>query len=89
MEMTDRQSQDLSSSSVVFKVSNQADIAEDELPHIFDKFYRVPHSDPWKRGGTGLGLALVEKLVEQIRGKIEVSSADGWTHFMVSITHHP
>lgn len=81
------QIQNLSSSSVAFKVSNQADISEDELPQIFDKFYRIPHSDPWKQGGTGLGLALVEKLVDQIQGTIEVSSADGWTHFIVSIAH--
>ena len=75
-------------SSVIFKVSNQADISAEELPHIFDKFYRIPHSDPWKQGGTGLGLALVQKLVEQIQGTISVSSADGWTHFMIMVAHH-
>lgn len=74
--------------SVIFTVSNQAEIADDELPHIFDKFYRVPHSDPWKQGGTGLGLALVQKLVEQIQSTIKVTSADGWTHFSVTVTHH-
>ena len=69
----------------VFTVSNQAAIPAEELPHIFDKFYRIPHSDPWKQGGTGLGLALVQKLVEQLQGIVEVSSDDGWTHFTISI----
>ena len=36
-------------------------IPVDEQERIFDKFYRVPSADPWKQGGTGLGLALVKK----------------------------
>ena len=39
------------------------EISPAELPRIFDKFYRIPQNDPWKHGGTGLGLALVKKLV--------------------------
>ncbi len=66
-------------------VSNQTEIPAAELPHIFDKFYRVPHADPWKQGGTGLGLALVKKLVNQLNGTIHVESADGWTQFAISI----
>ncbi|MGL6137732.1 MAG: CBS domain-containing protein, partial [Planktothrix sp.] len=49
-------------------IRNQAEIPEQELPRIFEKFYRVPNSDPWKQGGTGLGLALVQKLVAQLNG---------------------
>ncbi|MEB3886841.1 CBS domain-containing protein [Lyngbya sp. CCY1209] len=66
-----------------FKIANQAEIPEKELPRIFDKFYRVQNADPWKQGGTGLGLALVEKLVEQLDGKIRVTSQDCWTTFTV------
>jgi signal transduction histidine kinase len=54
-----------------FEVSNQAEIPTTEIPHIFDKFYRVPNADPWKQGGTGLGLTLVKKLVEQLGEKLE------------------
>ncbi|MEI2423108.1 HAMP domain-containing sensor histidine kinase [Arthrospira platensis SPKY2] len=65
------------------QIANQAEIPEQELPRIFDKFYRVQNADPWKQGGTGLGLALVEKLIEQLNGKIEVTSQNGWTTFTI------
>ncbi|NEO01578.1 MAG: GAF domain-containing sensor histidine kinase, partial [Moorea sp. SIO3I7] len=70
---------------VIFKISNQAEIADTELPHIFDKFYRIPNADPWKRGGTGLGLALVKELVKQLDGIIQVESSQRWTTFTVQI----
>lgn len=54
-----------------------------ELPRIFDKFYRVPCSDPWRQGGTGLGLALVQKLLWHIGGQIEVNSESLETSFKV------
>ncbi|NJR64693.1 MAG: HAMP domain-containing histidine kinase [Leptolyngbyaceae cyanobacterium CRU_2_3] len=72
-------------SEVTFQISNQAMIAADELPKIFDKFYRCPHSDPWSQGGTGLGLALVQKLVEQLQGTLQAQSAEGWTQFTVTL----
>ncbi|MEB3355530.1 MAG: GAF domain-containing protein [Synechococcales bacterium] len=68
---------------------NQAEIPASELPHIFEKFYRVPNADPWKQGGTGLGLALVQKLVEQLGGSIYVESKDGWTTFTVTVPNLP
>ncbi len=70
---------------VVFTVSNQAEIPAAVLSRIFEKFYRVPHADPWKQGGTGLGLALVQKLVKQLGGTIQVESDGGWTTFTVEI----
>jgi signal transduction histidine kinase len=70
---------------IIFQVSNQADISQEELPKIFDKFYRCLRADPWSQGGTGLGLALVEKLVEHLQGTIQVESAEGWTTFEVTL----
>jgi len=64
-----------------FEIANPAQIPADQLPHLFNKFYRVPSGDPWKRGGTGLGLALVKKLLEQLGGKIGVTSQAGTTTF--------
>ncbi|MGQ9872219.1 MAG: PAS domain-containing protein [Leptodesmis sp.] len=61
------------------------EISREELNRIFDKFYRIPNNDPWKHGGTGLGLALVKKLVESLGGTIQVSSADRQTRFVVEL----
>ncbi len=70
---------------IKFLISNPSEIPESELPKIFTKFYRVPNADPWKQGGTGLGLALVKKLVEQLNGNILVTSSNGWTTFAVEL----
>lgn len=70
---------------IVFTVANQADIPAAELPHLFDKFYRVPNADPWKQGGTGLGLALVRGLVQHLGGSIDIDSQDGWTTATVAL----
>ena len=66
-------------------VNTGVEIPQDELPRIFDKFYRVPSADPWKQGGTGLGLALVQKLVLHIDGVIQVTSGDKQTCFTIKL----
>ena len=68
-----------------FKISNEADIPASEIPRMFEKFYRIPRSDPWQQGGTGLGLALIKKLVETLDGWIEADSQDGWTVLTVHL----
>ncbi|MBD2211833.1 response regulator [Nostoc linckia FACHB-104] len=59
------------------------EIPSEEIPRIFDKFYRIPNHDPWKYSGTGLGLALVKKLVAQINGTIIAESSNNQTQFLV------
>jgi signal transduction histidine kinase len=56
-----------------------------EQSRIFEPFYRIPQSDRWQNDGTGLGLALVKKLVEYLQGTIEVTSSQGWTTFTVKL----
>lgn len=50
-----------------------------ELPRIFNRFYRIPTSNPWRHGGTGLGLALVQKRVIQLGGTIQAQSQNNVT----------
>ncbi len=61
------------------------EIPEVELPRIFDKFYRVPSADPWQQGGTGLGLALVRKLLWHLGGEVTVTSQGQKTCFTVTL----
>nr|WP_228035558.1 GAF domain-containing protein [Oculatella sp. LEGE 06141] len=72
-------------SVLIITVQNTAAIAARELPRIFEKFYRIPKLDPWKHGGTGLGLALVQGLVEQMQGNLQVESQNGWTTFTLQL----
>ncbi len=71
---------------VVLTVSNTGiEIPEAQLTRIFEKFYRIPSSDYWMQGGTGLGLALVQKLVEQLGGEIRVESRSMETAFTIEL----
>ncbi|HYW22377.1 MAG TPA: ATP-binding protein [Nodularia sp. (in: cyanobacteria)] len=60
-------------------------IAVEEQSRIFQVFYRIPQSDRWQHGGTGLGLAVVKKLVEYLKGTITVTSTEDWTRFTLQL----
>lgn len=71
-------------SMMAIQVSNTGiEIPHEECDRIFDKFYRIPSNDPWKHGGTGLGLALVKRLVEHLRGTIHAFSANQQVHMLL------
>jgi len=54
-----------------------AGIPPDDIPHLFQKFYRVDNSATRTIGGTGLGLFICRKIVELYHGRIWVESAVG------------
>jgi len=62
----------------VVRVEDQGiGISDEDLPHIFEPFYRGKNERSQQAGGTGLGLALVKHMVELHGGKIEVESTPG------------
>lgn len=70
-------------SKAVFSVNNDGTIIPPEdIPYIFDRFYRVDKSRVRSEGGVGLGLAIAKEVVEEHAGTIAVTSSDeGGTTF--------
>lgn len=60
-------------------------IPEQNLPYIFDRFYRVDKSRSNSCAGVGLGLAIVKSIVEKHKGEIHVKSYDNKTVFEVRL----
>ncbi len=61
----------------IFVKDTGAGIAAEDLPHLFQKFYRVDNSSTRTVGGTGLGLFICRKIVELYDGKLWVESEPG------------
>jgi signal transduction histidine kinase len=71
---------------VLVSVSNTGDgIPPEDLPHVFERFYRVEKSRDRARGGAGIGLAIVRQLVEAAGGAVGAESRDGLTRFWFSV----
>ena len=67
-----------------------AGISEDQLPHIFDKFYQADNQAQAATKGTGLGLAIAKEIVEAHGGQISVESRVGiGTTFVVGLPIEP
>ena len=60
-------------------------ISEEDIPHLFEKFYRTVNAQNSGIEGTGLGLAIVKAIVEEHKGHISIESELG-TGTTVSIT---
>jgi two-component system, OmpR family, sensor histidine kinase BaeS len=71
---------------VLVSLANSGDgIPPEDLPHVFERFYRVEKSRDRSRGGAGIGLAIVRQLVEGWGGRVGVESKPGLTRFWFSL----
>lgn len=66
-------------------------IAKEQLPHLFDRFYRVDTSGKLARQGLGIGLYLVSEIVRRHRGYVDVASipGEGSTFLLFLPLHQP
>lgn len=64
-------------------------IPRDELPRVFERFYRVDKARSRQLGGTGLGLSIVKHLVQSLGGQVDVNSRVGaGTRFTIQLPRH-
>ncbi|KAJ3198580.1 ATP-binding protein [Paenibacillus sp. FSL R5-0749] len=73
----------LEGKEAVIRISNYGEsIPAQDLPHLFERFYRVDKSRSRETGGTGLGLAIAKSMIELHRGSIVAYSENGRTDFV-------
>lgn len=64
-------------SAIVEVIDNGIGIPDEALPRIFERFFRADPSRSRRTGGSGLGLSIVQAVVERHGGKVEVDSVSG------------
>lgn len=69
---------------IIFENTGEC-IAQEHLPRLFDRFYRVDSSRRKTSDGAGLGLAITKSIVESHKGLIQAHSSNGLTRFMISL----
>lgn len=71
--------------ALVTVTNTGSEIPAADLPHVFERFYRVEKSRDRSTGGAGIGLAIVRQLVEQAGGRVGADSGSGVTRFWFSL----
>ena len=72
--------------SAVVRISNFGkDIPEEDITHIFERFYKADKSRSVYKNGSGIGLAIVKSIAELHSGRVSASSINGKTTFEVSL----
>ncbi len=63
--------------AVVTVADNGPGIPAEDLPYIWERFYKVDKARCRETGGTGLGLAIVRQIIESLGGQVQVQSEEG------------
>lgn len=75
---------------VLVSVTNTGEeIPAEDVPHLFERFYRVEKSRAAASGGAGIGLAIVRELVEALEGTVGAASRDGQNRFWFTLPASP
>ena len=86
-------STDIKDDLVIIQVEDSGDgIHDEDIPHIFERFYRGQEASQSTIPGSGLGLAIIDDIVSRYGGKIELKSEKGkGSIFTVSLpqSYHP
>jgi len=61
------------------------DLSEEDVPFMFERFYRGEKSRSREHGGAGIGLAIVKELIEAHNGSVGAELADGETRVWYSL----
>ncbi|OUV62040.1 MAG: two-component sensor histidine kinase [Gammaproteobacteria bacterium TMED119] len=70
--------QEVNDEKIVVRINDNGEgIAEEHIPRLFERFYRVDKSGNRKQGGSGLGLAIVKHIIEAHQEKLLVESTPG------------
>lgn len=73
-----------------FSISNTGTgISEEDLPHVFDRFYKADRSRSLDKTGAGLGLYIVKNIINLHGGEIAVRSGNGETEFSFTLPLAP
>lgn len=77
--------------SVVISISDQGlGVPKKDVPHVFDRFFRVDKARARSMGGTGLGLAISKEVILAHKGKIWLESIEGkGSTFYISLPYEP
>ncbi len=76
---------------IVFKIKNDGEgIPKEEIPYIFDRFYKSDKSRSGNNAGAGIGLYIVNTLLQRSGGRIEVESVlNKYTEFSIYFPANP
>ena len=81
-----RLSLEVADGRAIVRVTNTGPgIPADDLPRVWERFYRVEKSRDRASGGAGIGLAIVKRLVEEAGGNVGATSEQGFTTFWFAL----